>query len=496
MSFAGTLLGFLASLPLSISGTRSLFSNCSRGLARFVAAGIRTIPVLLWAIVFVILVGLGPLAGTFGIAAYTVGYLAKIYSDLFEGTDPEVIEAVGSTGASKLQLVRFVFLPEAANAILTQLLFMLEYNIRASSILGFVGAGGLGFVMQVYLQTLNIGVWPVSCCWSWWSFCPWTASARGSKTISPDGPGNLMSVMSDNIPCRSLAQNRFGNVSLYCRYFFSSSSPPGFRRREARRLVALLDYLGSDYKNAVQDGKIVNQDEYTEMQEFSKRNLELLKQLKETDKADKAGVEPSLKSLANQIENKADPKAVAELANGAKQKLIATYNIVPYPKQLPSLASGKKIYLENCAQCHGETGKGDGPSRATMNPKIPLPANFTDAEFMAGLSPFKAFNAVSFGVENTAMASFAALQRGAALAGGFLCLLPALLSRSAKAGALLLQSKNVPGDLTTVATLATSSDEAIVGKTKALCRSKSRKPTMPSPTFDADFWKQNPTTRC
>ena len=155
MSFAGTMLGFLASLPLSILGTRRLFSPLLSGLARFVAAGIRTIPVLLWAIIFVILFGLGPLAGTLGIAAYTVGYLAKIYADLFEGTDPEILEAVGSTGASKLHLVRFVFLPEGANAILTQLLFMLEYNIRASSILGFVGAGGLGFVMQVYLQTLE-----------------------------------------------------------------------------------------------------------------------------------------------------------------------------------------------------------------------------------------------------------------------------------------------------------------------------------------------------
>jgi phosphonate transport system permease protein len=155
MSFAGTLLGFLASLPLSILSTRHLFANWVSSFARFIAAGIRTIPVLLWAIVFVILVGLGPLAGTFGIAAYTLGYLAKIYADLFEGTDPEIIEAVQSTGASKLQLVRFVILPEAANAVLAQVLFMLEYNIRASSVLGFVGAGGLGFVIQIYLQSLD-----------------------------------------------------------------------------------------------------------------------------------------------------------------------------------------------------------------------------------------------------------------------------------------------------------------------------------------------------
>lgn len=155
MSFAGTLVGFLASLPLSILGSRHLFANWVSSVARFVAAGIRTIPVLLWAIIFVILVGLGPLAGTFGIAAYTVGYLAKIYADLFEGTDPEIMEAVRSTGASKLQLVRFVILPEAANAVLAQVLFMLEYNIRASSVLGFVGAGGLGFVIQIYLQSLD-----------------------------------------------------------------------------------------------------------------------------------------------------------------------------------------------------------------------------------------------------------------------------------------------------------------------------------------------------
>jgi high-affinity iron transporter len=241
---------------------------------------------------------------------------------------------------------------------------------------------------------------------------------------------------------------------------------PAIAQDNAKRLVALLDYLGSDYKNAVQDGKILSQDEYGEMQEFAKRSLDLFTQLKEVDKADKAGVESSLKSLASQVDNKADPKVIAELAKTAKDKLIAAYNIVPYPRRLPSFASGKKIYDENCAQCHGVIGKGDGPGRESMNPKTPLPANFTDPKRIGGLSPFKVFNAASFGIEGTAMASFAALSEEQRWQVAFYIFSLRFSEDAAKKGAELVKGRKLPLDLETVATLATHSDAELLEMVK------------------------------
>lgn len=230
---------------------------------------------------------------------------------------------------------------------------------------------------------------------------------------------------------------------------------------QAKRLVSVLDYLGSDYKNAVNDGKVINPDEYGEMQEFSKRTQELLNQLKQADGADKAGVEPIIKSLTAQIENKAEPTVIAELARSAKQRVISAYNIVPYPKQLPSLASGHTLYVENCAQCHGATGKGDGPGASSMNPKTPPPANFTDPERMAGLSPFKAFNTASFGVEGTAMASFAAFTEEQRWQVAFYVMSLRFSSEQARRGAALIDEKKLPSDLLSVTNLATHSDEQL-----------------------------------
>ena len=244
------------------------------------------------------------------------------------------------------------------------------------------------------------------------------------------------------------------------------AAAPVLAQEQAKKLVALLDYLGSDYKNAVKDGKVLNPNEYGEMQEFAKRGLELFAQLQAADKGDKAGVEALVKSLAQQVADKADPKTVADTAKATKDKLLAAYNIVPYPRRLPSLASGKQIYDDNCAQCHGATGKGDGAGRESMKPKTPLPANFTDPERIGGLSPFKVFNTASFGIEGTAMASFAALSEEQRWQVAFYVFSLRFSDEAAKTGAQMVKAKGLPSELQTVAALATSSDEILLDRLK------------------------------
>jgi phosphonate transport system permease protein len=155
IAFAGTMLGFIAALPLALATSERLVHPTVAVAVKFLLAFVRTVPSLLWALIFVVAVGLGPGAGTLGVALYSVGYLGKILSETFEGVDPEVVEAVRGVGGGPLQLVRYALLPEAANSVLAQLLFMFDYNVRASSVLGFVGAGGIGFYMVGYLQVLQ-----------------------------------------------------------------------------------------------------------------------------------------------------------------------------------------------------------------------------------------------------------------------------------------------------------------------------------------------------
>ncbi|HEY1269400.1 MAG TPA: cytochrome c/FTR1 family iron permease [Candidatus Binatia bacterium] len=233
----------------------------------------------------------------------------------------------------------------------------------------------------------------------------------------------------------------------------------------ANRLVALLDYVGGDYKNAVQDGKVVSESEYSEQKEFAARMLELTGQLNGTDKEHFA---PAIKAVADEVERKASADEVARAARAAKEQLIAKYGIATAPRRLPTLAAGQTLYKENCAQCHGETGRGDGLGRASRNPKEPLPANFTDAELMEGLSPFKAFNVASFGVEGTAMPSFAAFDDEQRWQAAFYIMSLRFSAAEASDGAALAHRANLPVELTRLETLSTSTDGELAEKLKPL----------------------------
>lgn len=152
IAWAGTLLGALFALPLAALAASNLAPRWVSRPIRALLAAIRTIPSLLWAVFMVVIVGLGPLAGVFALAAYTTGYLGKLFYEALEAVDAETLDAARATGASGIQVARHAAMPEAGNALLSQSLFAFEYNIRASSILGLVGAGGIGFYLLRFLE--------------------------------------------------------------------------------------------------------------------------------------------------------------------------------------------------------------------------------------------------------------------------------------------------------------------------------------------------------
>jgi len=155
IAFLGTIFGTVLSFPLSILASKNLYPRFATSIIKFFLAAIRTFPALLWAILFVMIVGLGPLAGVLATTMYTVGYLSKMFNESIEGIDPDSTLAMQGIGLNKFQIIQYVVIPEAAHSLLSQVLFVFEYNLRGSTILGFVGAGGVGFYISNYLKLLQ-----------------------------------------------------------------------------------------------------------------------------------------------------------------------------------------------------------------------------------------------------------------------------------------------------------------------------------------------------
>jgi len=157
MAFIGTVIGVAIALPLSMLAARNLNSKWVYAPLRVILAAIRTFPSILWAILFVIMVGLGTFAGILAIIMYTIGFVAKLQYESIETVDADPMDAVNSIGVSKWQLIRHVVLPESAPHLLSQILYMFDYNVRQSAILGLVGAGGIGFYIINYIKFFEYG---------------------------------------------------------------------------------------------------------------------------------------------------------------------------------------------------------------------------------------------------------------------------------------------------------------------------------------------------
>lgn len=152
MSLWGTTIGAILSLPIAIFSARNLAPRWLQLFANFLQNAVRSVPSIVLGLLFVAATGLGAPAGTLALGIYTIGYLGKFYQEAIESVDRRSIESLQVCGASWLQIARYGILPQVLPLGLGYTLYMFEYNIRAASVLGVVGAGGIGFELVNYIK--------------------------------------------------------------------------------------------------------------------------------------------------------------------------------------------------------------------------------------------------------------------------------------------------------------------------------------------------------
>ena len=148
-----TFVATLLSLFLSLGAARTISPNWLVLFTRMLLNMVRTIPSLLWAILAVVLVGSNSLAGVVALSFYSVGYLAKFFSEAFESADLKAQKALQSVGANRWQAFQYGLWPNLRPVIWSHCLWMLEYNVRSASIIGYVGAGGIGLHLKLYAES-------------------------------------------------------------------------------------------------------------------------------------------------------------------------------------------------------------------------------------------------------------------------------------------------------------------------------------------------------
>ena len=157
-----TFFGIILALPISFLAARNLMSMSPVTIAiyyfvRFIMNVIRSIEPLIWAILAVIVVGLGPFAGILALTVHSLAALSKLYSESIESIDPGPIEAIQATGANWLQVVMYAVVPQVIPPFVSFTIYRWDINIRMSTIIGFVGGGGIGFLLAQWIRLLDYG---------------------------------------------------------------------------------------------------------------------------------------------------------------------------------------------------------------------------------------------------------------------------------------------------------------------------------------------------
>jgi phosphonate transport system permease protein len=156
MSIAGTALAVAISLPLALLAAPNtsphplVYQSC-----RTLLSALRSVPELIMGIIFVAAVGFGALPGVLALALHSVGMVGKFYAEAIEHADPKPLEAARAAGASPLQVITHAVLPQVLPQLADITIYRWEYHFRASTVLGIVGAGGIGFELIAALRIIR-----------------------------------------------------------------------------------------------------------------------------------------------------------------------------------------------------------------------------------------------------------------------------------------------------------------------------------------------------
>ncbi|WP_336021503.1 phosphonate ABC transporter, permease protein PhnE [Halobellus salinisoli] len=157
IAILGTALAVLLSIPVALLGAENTTPNrLGFVIGKFIISASRSVNVIIWALVFVIVFGSGALAGTLAIAVRSIGFCSKLIAEAIEEIDPGQVEAIKATGANSVEAAIYGIAPQIKPAFIGVSTYRWDINVRASTIIGFVGAGGIGVELNT---SINFFAW-------------------------------------------------------------------------------------------------------------------------------------------------------------------------------------------------------------------------------------------------------------------------------------------------------------------------------------------------